>query len=91
MPDVFYAMEFEDFMALRKGWNDKLLFEQYLWKRSTVLILSGLVGSDKFRADAVWPHPWDKAGKTKKMVEYRGMWMTEGQARKLEQLRQNRS
>ena len=82
MPEVFYAMEFTDFMLMREGWNDKLEYEQAVVKKQTMLILSGLVGGKKVHPEKLWPLRGDNM-KQVKMVKYRGMDMTESQMRQL--------
>lgn len=88
MPDVFYSMDFDDFMALRRGWGNKLVYEQQVVKKQTMLILSGLIGGKNVNPAQLWWLPGDAAtAQGKKMVEYKGVTMTEGQKRKLERFK----
>lgn len=80
-------MEFDDFWLLRQGWSDNLLYEQALLRKVTFIIASAW-GAKVNQLNKAWPDPF---GKGPVMVEYKGVQMTQNQARKLEQLKKLRS
>jgi|GEM_PF-3734581 len=82
-------MDFDDFMLLREGWNEKILFEQRTLRRVAELIMSAQIGGKNVHIEQWWPLQGDKGGRVVKMVTYRGVEMTEGQARKLKRLKES--
>lgn len=78
IPRDFYEMEVDDFFTGWKGWNKKLLYEQQIAKRMTMIIASAMAGSKNVNPEKLWPLEGDKKKKSK-MVEYKGMMITEGQ------------
>lgn len=86
-PAEFYDMDYDDFILLREGWNDKLNHEQSIVRKSTMLILSGLIGGRNVNVSQLWPMQGDPV-KPVKMVTYGGIQMTERQMKKLIRLKE---
>jgi hypothetical protein len=80
-------MRYKDFSLLRKGWNDKLIYEQSIYRRMTMIIASSMVGSKNINPKKLWPLPGEQ--NNIKMVQYGGVQMTERQMMKLKRLKQN--
>ena len=81
MPHLFYDMEFSDFMSLRKGWDQKLLYEQTIARRMTMIIASAMVGGKNINVDELWPLAGDKTNKD--MILYKGVMMHRRQVERL--------
>lgn len=77
----FYEMVFKDFLLKRKGWNDQMLFHASLTRKSTFIIASSM-GAKPEQLEKAWPDP-SKPGSIKKMVNYKGVQMTEQQMKTL--------
>ena len=79
---MFYDMDFSDYMLMREGWNDKLIYEQAISRKMTMIIASAMVGGKNVNPKKLWPLP----GETEniKLVKYGGIEMSERMAMKLE-------
>lgn len=82
-------MEIPDYFILREGWNDKLIYEQAISRKMTMIIASAMVGGKNVKPEKLWPLPGDKANI--KMVKYGGIEMTERMAMKLERNKKKRN
>lgn len=79
-------MELEDLMLLIEGYFEKLKYEQYLIRKQT-FIVSMTFGQKIEALEKAWPDPYKAEGKTKKMVTYKGVKMTERQMKTLIKLK----
>jgi len=82
-------MEIPDYFLLREGWNDKLLYEQAISRKMTMIIASAMVGGKNVNPKKLWPLPGDTGNV--KMVKYGGVEMTERMAAKLERNKKKRN
>jgi hypothetical protein len=82
-------MDFTDYILLREGWNEKLVYEQAISRKMTMIIASSMVGGKNVKPEKLWPLPGDKKGL--KMVKYGGVEMTERMAMKLERNKKKRN
>lgn len=84
-PDDFYNMDVDDYLVLRRGYYEKLLYEQHVVRRSTMIIASSIAGSKRIKPDKLWPMPDSK--KQVEMVNYGGITMSKKMAEKLARMK----
>lgn len=85
-------MEFTDFMQMRKGYNSKLIYEQQIFRRMTMIIASAFAGGDKIKPEKLWPLPTDSGHEQVKarqyaneMVEWKGQMLNRWQVEKIKE------
>lgn len=82
-------MEFEDFLLMRKGWMDKLIYEQKIYKQMTMIIASSMVGGKNINPQKLWPIKGDKA--KVKMVTYGATQLPDRLAMKLKRAKERKN
>lgn len=63
LPVDFYSMDFPDYLLLKKGFNNKRIFESSLFRRQTCLIVWALGAKQSMQQ--LWPLPGDEELKKK--------------------------
>jgi hypothetical protein len=78
-------MSLEDFFCTRDGWNEKMLHEVSLVRKSTFVIAMAN-GAKISSLEKAWPDPL-KPVSQQRMVKYKGVSMTERQMQILVKLK----
>lgn len=87
-PDVFYRMEMEEFLLKRRGWNDRVVYDQLKTRKQTFIIAMSM-GAKLDQLEKAWPDPL-KSNKGARMVNYKGVTMTQRQMETLVKLKQKK-